>query len=175
MPEEVYSSHRGNSSKCPNNKKNIPLKNTQLDLNVKSEPGTSNIIVGVDKKDEDINMPLTNSQLDFKVKSKPCTQNINYAVDINDDESQTSSDQNDPIGSDSDINLSTYTNANTYVEDSFMLSWKCCQHVATCCRRHTVLLQFWPDGSVSPTFFFRCRGSLCRLEPTFTRFFGIRM
>jgi len=49
------------------------------------------------------------------------------------------------------------------------------RHVATCHRRHTVSLQFWPDGSLSPTLFFQCRGSLCRLEPTFTRFFGIRM
>jgi len=34
------------------------------------------------------------------------------------------------------------------------LSWKCRRHVATCRRRHTVSLQFWPDGSVSPTQFF---------------------
>ena len=60
--------------------------------------------------------------------------------------------------------------------DEGELSWKCRRYVATCRRRHTVSLQFWPDGSVSPTlFFFRCCGSLCRLEPTFTRFFGIRM
>jgi hypothetical protein len=31
------------------------------------------------------------------------------------------------------------------------LRWKCCRHVATCRRRHDVSLQFWPDGSVSPT------------------------
>ena len=31
------------------------------------------------------------------------------------------------------------------------LSWKCCQHVATCRHDTTVSLQFWPDGSVSPT------------------------
>jgi hypothetical protein len=31
------------------------------------------------------------------------------------------------------------------------LSWKCHRHVATCRRRHNVLLQFWPDGSVSQT------------------------
>ncbi len=36
--------------------------------------------------------------------------------------------------------------------------------------RHDISLQFWPDGSVSPTRYWRCRGSLCRLEPTFTRF-----
>ena len=51
-----------------------------------------------------------------------------------------------------------------------VLSWKCRQHVATCRRRHNVSLQFWPDGSVSPTQNWRCRGSLCRLKPTFTRF-----
>ena len=50
------------------------------------------------------------------------------------------------------------------------LSWKCCRHVATCRRRHNVSLQFWPDGSVSPTQNLRCRGSLCRLEPTFPKF-----
>jgi hypothetical protein len=38
-----------------------------------------------------------------------------------------------------------------------------------------VSLQFWPDGSVSPTQNLRCRGSLCRLEPTFYQIFGIRM
>jgi hypothetical protein len=43
------------------------------------------------------------------------------------------------------------------------LSWKCRRHVATCRRRHNVSLQFWPDGSVSPTQNLRCRGSLCRL------------
>ena len=43
------------------------------------------------------------------------------------------------------------------------LSWKCCRHVVTCRRRHNVSLQFWPDGSVSPTQNLRCRGSLCRL------------
>ena len=63
----------------------------------------------------------------------------------------------------------------TDATDPAQLSWKCRRHVATCRRRHTVSLQFWPDGSVSPTQFFRCRGSLCWLEPTFTRFFGIRM
>ncbi len=64
-----------------------------------------------------------------------------------------------------------YSKGNT---DAY-LSWKCRRHVATCRRRHTVSLQFWPDGSVLPTFFFGCHGSLCRLEPTFTRFFGIRV
>jgi hypothetical protein len=44
-----------------------------------------------------------------------------------------------------------------------ILSWKCRRHVATCRRRHNVSLQFWPDGSVSPTQNLRCRGSLCRL------------
>ena len=29
------------------------------------------------------------------------------------------------------------------------LSWKCRRHVSR--RRHNVSLQFWPDGSVSPT------------------------
>ena len=43
------------------------------------------------------------------------------------------------------------------------LSWKCRRHVPTCRRRHNVSLQFWPDGSVSPTQNLRCRGSLCRL------------
>ena len=42
----------------------------------------------------------------------------------NDDESQTASDQNDPIGYDSDSNLSTYTNANTYVENSFSYMYR---------------------------------------------------
>ena len=32
------------------------------------------------------------------------------------------------------------------------------------------MLQFWPNGSVSPTQNLRCRGSLCRLLPTFPRF-----
>jgi hypothetical protein len=50
------------------------------------------------------------------------------------------------------------------------LSWKCHRHVATCRRRHNVSLQFWPSGSVSPTQNLRCRGSLCRLLPTFSRF-----
>jgi hypothetical protein len=100
------------------------LLHPSLNRDVKSEPCTSNIIVGVDKKDEDITMPLMNSQLDLKVKSKPFTHNITSAVDLNDDESQTASDQNDPIGSDSDSNLSTYTNANTYVEDSFMYMYR---------------------------------------------------
>jgi hypothetical protein len=50
------------------------------------------------------------------------------------------------------------------------LSWKCHRHVATCQGRHNVSLQFWPDGSVSPTQNLRCRGSLCRLEPTFPKF-----
>ena len=72
MPEEVYSTHHGNSSKCPNNKKNIPPKISQLDLKVKSKPRT-----GVDKNDEESNMPSKNSQLDLKVKSEP-------AIDKND-------------------------------------------------------------------------------------------
>ena len=50
------------------------------------------------------------------------------------------------------------------------LSWRCRQHVATCRRRHNVSLQFWPDGSMLPTQNLRCRGSLCRLEPTFPKF-----
>ena len=75
MPEEVYSTHRGKSSKCPNNKKNIPPKISQLDLKVKSEPRT-----GVDINDEESNMPSKNSKLDLKVKSEP-------AVDKNDEES----------------------------------------------------------------------------------------
>jgi hypothetical protein len=50
------------------------------------------------------------------------------------------------------------------------LSWKCRRHVATCRRRHNVSLQFWPNGSVSPAQNLRCRGSLCRLLPTFPRF-----
>ncbi len=50
------------------------------------------------------------------------------------------------------------------------LSWKCRRHVATCRRRHNVSLQFWPNGSVSPTQNLRFRGSLCRLLPTFPRF-----
>jgi hypothetical protein len=33
-----------------------------------------------------------------------------------------------------------------------------------------MLLQFWPNGSVSPTQNLRCRGSLCQLLPTFPRF-----
>jgi hypothetical protein len=49
------------------------------------------------------------------------------------------------------------------------LSWKCRRHVTTCQRRHNVSLQFWPNGSVSPTQNLRCRGSLCRLLPTFPR------
>jgi hypothetical protein len=55
------------------------------------------------------------------------------------------------------------------------LSWKCRRHATTCRRGHNVSLQFWPDGSVSPTQNIRCRGSLCRLEPTFYQIFGIRM
>ena len=51
-----------------------------------------------------------------------------------------------------------------------LLSWKCRRHVATCRRRHNVSLQFWPNGSVSPTQNLRCRGSLCRHLPTFPRF-----
>jgi hypothetical protein len=43
------------------------------------------------------------------------------------------------------------------------LRWKCRRHVATCRRRHDMLLQFCPDGSVSPTQNLRCRCSLCRL------------
>jgi hypothetical protein len=35
-----------------------------------------------------------------------------------------------------------------------LLSWKCCRQDATCRRRHTVSLQFWPDGSVLPILFF---------------------
>ena len=55
------------------------------------------------------------------------------------------------------------------------LRWKCRRHVATCRRRHDVSLQFWPDGSVSPTQNWRCRGSLCRFEPTFPKFSEVRM
>jgi hypothetical protein len=54
--------------------------------------------------------------------------------------------------------------------DTDELSWKCRRHVVTCRRRHNVSLQFWPNGSVSPTQNLRCRGSLCRLLPTFPRF-----
>ena len=50
------------------------------------------------------------------------------------------------------------------------LSWKCRRHVATCRRQHNMSLQFWPNGSVSPAQNLRCRGSLCRLLPTFPRF-----
>jgi hypothetical protein len=33
------------------------------------------------------------------------------------------------------------------------LSWKCCRHVATCLHDTNMSLQFWPDGSMSPTQF----------------------
>ena len=32
-----------------------------------------------------------------------------------------------------------------------LLSWKCRRHVATCRHDTNMSLQFWPDGSVSPT------------------------
>jgi hypothetical protein len=37
------------------------------------------------------------------------------------------------------------------LQEGWHLSWKFRRHVATCRRRHNVSLQFWPDGSVSPT------------------------
>jgi hypothetical protein len=77
-----------------------------LDLKVKSKPRT-----GVDKNDEESNMPSKNSQLDLKVKSEP-------AIDKNDEES----DNNNHNESDSDSNLSTYTNAHTYDKDS-LCTW----------------------------------------------------
>jgi hypothetical protein len=46
------------------------------------------------------------------------------------------------------------------------LSRKCCRHVGDMSSRHKMSLQFWPDGSVSPTQDLRCRGLLCRLQPT---------
>ena len=54
-------------------------------------------------------------------------------------------------------------NIRLLTSQNLNLSWKCRRHVATCRRRHNVSLQFWPDGSVSPTQNLRCRGSLCRL------------
>jgi hypothetical protein len=88
MPEDIYSTHRGNSSKCPNNKNNMPSKKSQLDQTVKSEPSTQDIPVSDDKNDEE--------------------------------ESQTIADNSDHNESDSDNDLSTYTNAHTYDEDSFL-------------------------------------------------------
>ncbi len=41
MPQEVYSTHRGNSSKCPNNK-NKTSSSSQLHIKVKLEPPTTN-------------------------------------------------------------------------------------------------------------------------------------
>jgi hypothetical protein len=46
------------------------------------------------------------------------------------------------------------------------LSRKCRQHVGDMSSRHKMSLQFWPDGSVLPTQDLRCRGLLCRLQPT---------
>jgi hypothetical protein len=46
------------------------------------------------------------------------------------------------------------------------LSRKCRRHVGDMSSRHKMSLQFWPDGSVSPTQDLRCRGLLCRLQPT---------
>ena len=92
MPKEIYSTHRGNSSKCPNNKNNMPSKNSQLDLlKVDSEQCTQNSTVAVDNNDEETD------------------------VDNNDEETQTIIDIND---SESDSDLSTYTNAHTYDENS---------------------------------------------------------
>ena len=92
MPKEIYSTHRGNSSKCPNNKNNMPSKNSQLDLlKVDSEQCTQNSTVAVDNNDEETD------------------------VDNNDEETQTIIDIND---SESDSDLSTYTNAHTYDKNS---------------------------------------------------------
>ncbi len=46
------------------------------------------------------------------------------------------------------------------------LSGKCCRHVGNMSSRHKMSLQFWPDGSVSPTQDLRCRGLLCWLQRT---------
>ena len=37
------------------------------------------------------------------------------------------------------------------LQEGWHLSWKCCRHVAACRQRYNVSLQFWPDGSMSPT------------------------
>ncbi len=50
--------------------------------------------------------------------------------------------------------------------ETIVLSRKCCRHVGDMSSRHKMLLQFWPDGPVSPTQDLRCRGLLCRLQPT---------
>jgi hypothetical protein len=46
------------------------------------------------------------------------------------------------------------------------LSRKCRRHVGNMSSRHKMSLQFWPGGSVLPTQDLRCRGLLCRLQPT---------
>jgi hypothetical protein len=92
MPKEIYSTHRGNSLKCPNSKNNMPSKNSQLDqLKVDSEQCTQNSTVAVVNNDEET------------------------AADNNDEETQTIIDIND---SESDSDLSTYTNAHTYDKNS---------------------------------------------------------
>jgi hypothetical protein len=54
VPKEIYSTHRGNSLKCPNNKNNMPSKNSQLDLlKDDSEQCTQNSTVAVDNNDKE--------------------------------------------------------------------------------------------------------------------------
>ena len=55
------------------------------------------------------------------------------------------------------------------------LSWKCCPQVVTCRHDMTCRSNFGQMGPVSPTQHWRCRGSLCQLELTFTRFSEVRM
>ncbi len=55
---------------------------------------------------------------------------------------------------------------NSSLQTTGGLSQKCCRHVSDMLSRHKMSLQFWPDWSMSPTQDLRCRGLLCRLQPT---------
>jgi hypothetical protein len=111
MPQEVYSTHRGNSSKCPNNKNNTS-SNSQLHVKVKSEPPTTN------DRPNDTN----NQSNDEYIGNNNSTQNS--IINNDDEESPTIIDNNDPSykNSDSDDDSSTYTNAHTF--DEYCFKWR---------------------------------------------------
>jgi hypothetical protein len=110
MPQEVYSTHCGNSSKCPNNKNNTS-SSSQLHVKVKLEPPTTN----------DSPNDTSNQSKDEYISNN--SNNQNSTINNNDEESPTIIDNNDPSDkdSDSDDDSSAYTNAHTF--DEYSLKW----------------------------------------------------
>jgi hypothetical protein len=106
MPQEIYSTHRANSSKCPNNKNNTS-SNSQHDVIVNSVPYMKN------ESPNDTSIQRS----DEYISNHNSSQNspINQS---NDEESPIIIDNNAPSdkNSDSDDDSSIYTNAHTFDE-----------------------------------------------------------